>query len=90
MIFVVCRSGFRTTNSGSTWHLCWNSVLARACFVALWVEGLLGGSWDLVTRVISKVTVLITTYNPNYSITLLTKSHDPVSSNPYKSLEGNL
>ena len=26
--------------------------------------GLLGGSWDLVTRVIIKVTVLITTYNP--------------------------
>ena len=26
---------------------------------------LLGGSWDLVTRVIIKVTTLITTYNPN-------------------------
>ena len=25
---------------------------------------LLGGSWDLVTRVIIKVTVLISTYNP--------------------------
>ena len=27
--------------------------------------GLLGGSWDLVTRAIIKVTTLITTYNPN-------------------------
>ena len=26
---------------------------------------LLRGSWDLVTRVISKVTILIATYNPN-------------------------
>ena len=26
---------------------------------------LLGGSWDLVTRVIIRVTLLITTYNPN-------------------------
>ena len=25
---------------------------------------LLGGSWDLVTRVIIKVTILISTYNP--------------------------
>ena len=27
-------------------------------------ESLLGGSWDLVTRVIIKVTILITIYNP--------------------------
>ena len=26
---------------------------------------ILRGSWDLVTRVISKVNILITTYNPN-------------------------
>ena len=26
---------------------------------------LLKGSWDLVTRVINKATILITTYNPN-------------------------
>ena len=26
---------------------------------------LLKGSWDLVTRVINKVTILISTYNPN-------------------------
>ena len=26
---------------------------------------LLKGSWDLVTRVINKVTILIITYNPN-------------------------
>ena len=31
----------------------------------LWLfGGVLRGSWDLVTRVIIKVTVLITTYNP--------------------------
>ena len=35
------------------------------------VEGLLKGSWDLVTRVINKVTILIITYNP--------KSPDPPS-----------
>ena len=29
------------------------------------VEIVLGGSWDLVTRVINKVTIVITTYNPN-------------------------
>ena len=28
------------------------------------VYDILGGSWDLVTRVISKVTILIITYNP--------------------------
>ena len=28
-------------------------------------RGLLKGSWDLVTRVINKVTILIITYNPN-------------------------
>ena len=40
--------------------------------------GLLKGSWDLVTRVISKVTILISPIN--VVITLLTKSHDPLSS----------
>ena len=29
------------------------------------VQGLLGGSWDLVTRFISKVTIAILAYNPN-------------------------
>ena len=29
------------------------------------VVSLLKGSWDLVTRVIVRVTILITTYNPN-------------------------
>ena len=28
-------------------------------------EPLLKGSWDLVTRVINRVTIRITTYNPN-------------------------
>ena len=26
---------------------------------------LIGGSWDLVSRVVSKVTIVISTYNPN-------------------------
>ena len=41
----------------------------------------LGGSWDLVTRVISKVTIVIIAYNPpnRVLITLLAKSHDPPS-----------
>ena len=29
------------------------------------MPGILKGSWDLVTRVIIKVTILINTYNPN-------------------------
>ena len=37
----------------------------------------LRGSWDLVTRVLIKVTVLITPLR--VLITLLTKSHDPPS-----------
>ena len=28
-------------------------------------SGLLGGSWDLVTRVTSKVTIVIIAYSPN-------------------------
>ena len=39
--------------------------------------GLLKGSWDLVTGVIIKVTILITPIR--VLITLLTKSHDPPS-----------
>ena len=38
---------------------------------------LLKGSWDLVTRVIIRVTILITPIK--VLITLLTKSHDPPS-----------
>ena len=41
-------------------------------------EALLKGSWDLVTRVIIRVTILITPIK--VLITLLTKSHDPPSS----------
>ena len=42
---------------------------------------LLSGSWDLVTRVIIKITALITAYNNPFRvlITLLAKSHDPPS-----------
>ena len=32
----------------------------------------LKGSWDLVTRVINKVTILIITYNPNWGTYNLT------------------
>ena len=38
---------------------------------------LLGGSWDLVSKVINKVTILISPIK--VLITLLTKSHDPPS-----------
>ena len=39
---------------------------------------------DLVTRVISMVTIVITAYNPNYgSITVLTKSHQPPRTKGY-------
>ena len=31
----------------------------------LLIYTILGGSWDLVTRVISKVTIVIIAYNPN-------------------------
>ena len=41
------------------------------------VLGILKGSWDLVTRVIIRVTILITPIK--VLITLLTKSHDPPS-----------
>ena len=40
-------------------------------------RALLKGSWDLVTRVIIRVTILITPIK--VLITLLTKSHDPPS-----------
>ena len=39
---------------------CERASFSRGCFSGLRV---LGGSWDLVTRVIIKVTVLTTTYN---------------------------
>ena len=39
--------------------------------------GLLNGSWDLVTRVIIEVTILLTPIG--VLITSLTKSHDPPS-----------
>ena len=41
------------------------------------IRGLLKGSWDLVTRVIIRVNILITPIK--VLITLLTKSHDPPS-----------
>ena len=43
-----------------------------------WLQGkLLKGSWDLVTRVIFRVTILITPIK--VLIALFTKSHDPPS-----------
>ena len=49
-----------------------------ACYVQAAGSGyLLKGSWDLVTRVIIRVTILITPIK--VLITLLTKSHDPPS-----------
>ena len=39
-------------------------ITIRALGLALWPGVLLEGPWDLVTRVITKATILITTYNP--------------------------
>ena len=49
----------------------------------MWVLGVFRGSWDLVTRVISKATILIAPIK--VLITLLTKSHDPLSLSPEQS-----
>ena len=44
------------------------------------VSLLLGESWDLATRDMHKITILISIYNPNEGSYNLTKSHDPPSS----------
>ena len=51
-------------------HVCVLSVPGKGDgSSAIWCLGSLGtvlkGSWDLVSRVIIRVTLLITTYNPN-------------------------
>ena len=52
------------------------------------VKGLVLRSWDLVSQVINKVTILIRTYNlVKVLITLLTMSHDPPSTGALSSLE---
>ena len=44
------------------------------------VFGLLGGSWDLVSKVISTLIGVISNYKYSYLfLTLFTKSHDPLS-----------
>ena len=48
----------------------------------MYTSNVLKGSWDLVTRVITRVTILITPIQ--VLITLLTKSHDPPSRNLIK------
>ena len=51
--------------------------------MTFWVRYLflLGGSWDLVSKVISTLIGVLTKYNYSYLfITLITKSHDPLSS----------
>ena len=51
----------------------------RECAYVLKDE-VLKGSWDLVTRVINKVAIVIVTYNPiRVLIAVLTKSHEPPS-----------
>ena len=79
--------------SSSRWHVCRAPPIARrslkdwASGVGVWGllsvrwRGILKGSWDLVSRVITKVTILITPIRG--LITLLTKSHDPPSRGPY-------
>ena len=49
---------------------------------------LLKGSWDLVIRVIIRVTILITSIK--VLITLLTKSHDPLSKDYDPTYHGEL
>ena len=53
-------------------------LLTNVTAVAVLVVLVLKGSWDLVTTVIIRVTILITPIK--VLITLLTKSHDPPSS----------
>ena len=52
-----------------TCHVLMSLVESLAKFGGRWdgsaLNTLLKGSWDLVTRVIIMVTILITTYNPN-------------------------
>ena len=52
-------------------------LLTNVTAVAVLVVLVLKGSWDLVTTVIIRVTILITPIKA--LITLLTKSHDPPS-----------
>ena len=56
-------------------------TLAARCKKASRHTKLLKGSWDLVTRVIVRVTILITPIKA--LITLLTKSQDPPSTSSY-------
>ena len=53
------------------------SAVGQGLLQGLRASGVLRGSWDLVTRVIIKVTTLITPLR--VLITLLTKSHEPPS-----------
>ena len=72
-----CSSCVTPLTQGSHPGKC-NSFWPAPCSCSL--GGLLGGSWDLVSRVITKVTILIT----KGLLTLLTKSHDP----PSRALKG--
>ena len=56
-------------------HHCWHDEQK-----SLRIQGEPIGSWDLVTRVIIRVTILITTYNSNSGPwAILTTSHHPPS-----------
>ena len=61
----------------------------RPAPLRVFCKPVLKGLWDLVTTVINKVTILITTYNPNtVLITLLTKSPDPPSTTCLSDIAG--
>ena len=54
----------------------WDYLLWGLWVVISSARGVLKGSWDLVSGVLSKVSTVIITYNPiKVLITLLTKSH---------------
>ena len=57
--------GFRVWGFGIRVQSFGTALEFRAGGSGLRVQRVLKGSWDLVTRVIIKVTLLITTYNPN-------------------------
>ena len=46
-------------------HIPLDAQIGSSVVLALGKQMVLGGSWDLVTRVIYKITILISTYNPN-------------------------
>ena len=65
-ILIIQALVLRPVSSLEMWQDCGHLVHGLLYFpVLLFATGLLKGSWDLVTRVIIKVSKLLITYNPN-------------------------